>query len=63
VLLEGTYPITRIKSLNHKIDTKLLSEDNKPYGKDVDIWSVKIIAYLLLVGVLPFDDEKDSEIA
>jgi len=35
----------------------------KPYGKDVDIWSVGIIAYLLLVGVLPFDDEKDSEIA
>ena len=35
----------------------------KSYGKSVDLWSLGIIIYLLLSGVLPFDDEKDSEIA
>jgi calcium/calmodulin-dependent protein kinase I len=35
----------------------------QPYGKGVDLWSVGIVTYLLLGGALPFDDEKDSEIA
>ena len=35
----------------------------KPYGKSVDIWSLGVISFLLLIGLLPFDDEKDSEIA
>jgi len=36
----------------------------KPYSKAVDIWSIGIITYLLLVGYLPFDDEKsEREIA
>jgi serine/threonine protein kinase len=36
----------------------------KPYTKAVDIWSIGIITFLLLVGYLPFDDEKsEREIA
>lgn len=35
----------------------------KPYGKEVDCWSLGVIVYLLLSRVLPFDDEDDKEIA
>lgn len=35
----------------------------KPYGKEVDYWSLGVICYLLLSRVLPFDDEDDKEIA
>jgi calcium/calmodulin-dependent protein kinase I len=35
----------------------------KPYGREVDIWSLGVIAYMLLCRVLPFDDEDDREIA
>lgn len=35
----------------------------KPYGKEVDLWSLGVIAYLLLCKVLPFDDDEDKEIA
>jgi calcium-dependent protein kinase len=35
----------------------------KPYGKEVDLWSLGVIIYLLLARVLPFDDEDDKEIA
>lgn len=36
----------------------------KPYGKEVDIWSLGILTYLLCVGCLPFDHEtSEREIA
>lgn len=35
----------------------------KPYGKEVDAWSLGIITYLMLSRVLPFDDDDDKEIA
>ena len=36
----------------------------KPYDKSVDLWSIGIIAFLLLCGYLPFDDKhSEREIA
>ncbi len=35
----------------------------KPYGKAVDVWGLGIMAHLMLVGCLPFDNEDDREVA
>jgi len=34
---------------------------DSPYGKEVDLWSIGVMTYLMLGAALPFDDRDDEE--
>lgn len=36
--------------------------EGKPYGKEVDIWALGVISYILLCGFPPFYDENSAEL-
>ena len=36
--------------------------DRKPYGKEVDMWSIGVILYILLSGMIPFDSNCNKDL-
>ena len=49
----------RLGTIGYMAPEVLLGQN---YSFSADVWSIGIIAYLLLTGYLPFDDEEDKEI-
>jgi len=40
----------------------LKKADDRHYGKGVDVWALGVIVYVLLSGLLPFNDKDDKEV-
>ena len=58
-LAEGETLLERVGTLTYIAPEILLKQ---PHSKEVDIFSLGVVFYMLLSGILPFDDEEDSEI-
>lgn len=58
-LLEGETLQERVGTLTYMAPEILLKQ---PYSKEVDIFSLGVVFYMLLSGILPFDDDNDTEI-